>query len=263
MPTLRTPVLLVCLALSSTASIARAQQAVENPFTSAQDVTAGLKTFRSHCITCHGRSGLGDRGPNLTLGSFRHAVDDPAMFRVVRRGIPNTDMPGLYGNEKSTWQVVAYIRTLAQGQGSAPLSGDPINGERIFSAQEDCAQCHTVNMKGGGGGAPDLSDVGWRRSVAYLRRALTEPNANVDPEWWGMRVTQTTGERTSGWRLDEDTFSIRLLDPDRNLLSFDKGELLAFERLEDSPMASYEDILSAEDMDDLVAYLHSLGRGTP
>jgi hypothetical protein len=99
--------------------------------------------------------------------------------------------------------------------------------------------------------------------VAYLQRALTDPNANVDPEWWGTRVTRTTGEITSGWRLDEDTFSIRLLDPDRNLLSFYKDDLLAFERLEDSPMASYEDILSAEDMDDLVAYLHSLGRGTP
>ena len=264
MPRLKTPVLLVCLAVFSTASVASAQQAVENPFTTAQDVSVGMKTFRSNCITCHGRSGLGDRGPNLTLGSFRHAVDDPAMFRVVRRGIPNTDMSGLYGNEKSIWQVVAYIRTLAQGAASASLAGDPINGERIFSTQEDCAQCHTVNMQGGAAaGAPDLSNIGWQRSAAYLRRALTEPNANVDPEWWGIRVTQATGEVTSGWRLDEDTFSIRLLDPDRNLLSFDKGELLTFERLEDSPMASYEDILSAEDMDDLVAYLHSLGRGTP
>ena len=263
MPRLKTHVLLVCLAVFSTASAASAQQAVENPFTTAQDVSVGMKTFRSNCITCHGRTGLGDRGPNLTLGSFRHAVDDPAMFRVVRRGIPNTDMPGIYANEKSIWQVVAYIRSLAQGQGSAPLSGDPINGERVFSTQEDCAQCHTVNTKGGGGGAPDLSNIGWQRSVAYLQRALTDPNANVDPEWWGIRVTQTTGEITSGWRLDEDTFSIRLLDPDRNLLSFNKDDLLAFERLEDSPMASYEDILSAEDMDDLVAYLHSLGRGTP
>ena len=260
MPKLVTPVLLVCLALFATASIARAQQEVENPFTSAQDVSVGMKTFRSHCTTCHGRSGLGDRGPNLTLGSFRNAIDDPAMFRVVRRGIPNTDMPGLYNSDKSIWQIVAYIRTLAQGQGSEPLSGDPINGERIFYTQEDCAQCHTVNMKGGGG-APDLSNIGWQRSLAYLRRSLTEPNANVEPEWWGIRVTQTTGEITSGWRLDEDTFSIRLLDPDRNLLSFNKGELLAFERLADSPMASYEDILSEQEMDDLVAYLHSLGRG--
>ncbi|HBO89952.1 MAG TPA: hypothetical protein DD460_04320, partial [Acidobacteria bacterium] len=63
--------------------------------------------------------------------------------------------------------------------------------------------------------------------------------------------------------LDEDTFSIRLLDPDRNLLSFNKSDLLAYERLEGSPMASYEDILSEQEIDDLVAYLHSLGRGRP
>jgi putative heme-binding domain-containing protein len=256
------PAWLVCLALFSTATIARAQQEVENPFTSAQDVSAGMKTFLSHCTTCHGRSGLGDRGPNLTLGSFRHAIDDASMFRVVRRGIPNTDMPGLYMGDTSIWQTVAYIRTLAQGQGSEPLSGDPINGERIFYTQEDCAQCHTINTKGAGG-APDLSNIGWQRSLAYLRSSLTEPNANVDPEWWGIRVTQTNGEITSGWRLNEDTFSIRLLDPDRNLLSFNKDELLAFERLEDSPMASYEDILSEQEMDDLVAFLYSLGRGKP
>ena len=262
MPKLRTPVLLVCLALFSAASTARAQQEVENPFTSTQDVSAGMKTFRSHCTTCHGRSGLGDRGPNLTLGSFRYAINDPTMFRVVRRGIPNTDMPGLYNSDKNIWQIVAYIRTLAQNQDGEPLSGNPTNGERIFYTQEDCAQCHTVNTKGGGG-APDLSNIGWQRSATHLRRSLTAPNANVEPEWWGIRVTQTNGETTSGWRLDEDTFSIRLLDPDRNLLSFNKSELLAFERLEDSPMVSYEDILSEQEIDDLVAYLHSLGRGRP
>ena len=136
-------------------------------------------------------------------------------------------------------------------------------GCKHFHSPEDYANYTPPNTKGGGGGAPDLSNIGWQRSVAYLQRALTDPNANVDPEWWGIRVTQTTGEITSGWRLDEDTFSIRLLDPDRNLLAFNKGELLAFERLEDSPMASYEDILSEQDMDDLVAYLHSLGRGRP
>ncbi len=264
MPKLRTPVLLVCLALFLGTSTARAQQAVENPFTSTEDVSAGMKTFRSHCTICHGRSGLGDRGPNLTLGSFRYAIDDASMFRVVRRGIPNSDMPGLYNSDRNIWQIVAYVRTLAQGQNSESLSGDPINGEHIFYTQEDCAQCHTVNTEGGdSGGAPDLSDIGWQRSVTHLRRSLTEPNANVEPEWWGIRVTQANGEITSGWRLDEDTFSIRLLDPDRNLLSFNKSDLLAYERLEGSPMASYEDILSEQEIDDLVAYLHSLGRGRP
>ena len=262
MPKLRTPVVLVCLALFLATSTAMAQQAVENPFTSAEDVSAGMKTFRSHCTYCHGLSGLGDRGPNLTLGSFRYAIDDASMFRVVRRGIPNSDMPGLYNSDRNIWQIVAYVRTLAQGRNSESLPGDPTNGEHIFYAQEDCAQCHTVNTEGGEG-APDLSNIGWQRSVTHLRRSLTEPNANVEPEWWGIRVTQANGETTSGWRLDEDTFSIRLLDPDRNLLSFNKSDLLAYERLEGSPMASYEDILSEQEIDDLVAYLHSLGRGRP
>ena len=61
-----------------------------------------------------------------------------------------------------------------------------------------------------------------------------------------------------GWRLNEDRYSVRLLDRDDNLRSFQKDDLREFERLETSPMASYADVLSAQELDDLVAYLHSL-----
>ena len=40
------------------------------PKMTADDVTAGAKTFRSHCAECHGLNGEGGRGPNLSDGVF-------------------------------------------------------------------------------------------------------------------------------------------------------------------------------------------------
>ena len=53
-------------------------------------------------------------------------------------------------------------------------------------------------------------------------------------------------------------FSIRLLDSNENLVSVDKQSLHEIQRQRVSSMPGYADTLSAGELDDLVAYLHSL-----
>ena len=49
-----------------------------------------------------------------------------------------------------------------------------------------------VDGKGGRLG-PDLSRVGERRDPDELRTDLTNPNEDVEPRWWTIRVTRQTG----------------------------------------------------------------------
>ncbi len=249
---------LVLIALLATGSITVGAQenAARNPGTAAADVAAGQATFRSRCSICHGRSARGDRGPDLTRGRYLHATSDEAMFQVIREGLPGTDMPGLYLADATIWQLVAYVRSLAAAATPVEVAGDPQAGSRVFS-QQDCTQCHVLDGEGGRR-APDLSHIGWRRSPESLRLSLLEPDAEVHPRWWGVRAVEQDGTVVTGWRLDEDTYSVRLLDADDNLRALEKRTLREVERLETSPMGSYEGLLTDRELDDLVAYLYSL-----
>ena len=57
-----------------------------------------------------------------------------------------------------------------------------------------------------------------------------------------------------------DGQTIRIIDKDENLWSFSKSEVRSYERIETSTMPSYEQMLTASEVDDLVAYLFSLRR---
>ena len=59
--------------------------------------------------------------------------------------------------------------------------------------------------------------------------------------------------------MNEDTFTVRIMDNDENLWSFMKSEVRASERITTSTMPAAEN-LSESEVDDLVAYLFSLRR---
>ena len=75
-----------------------------------------------------------------------------------------------------------------------------------------------------------------------------------------MKITREDGSVVEGLRMAEDTFAIRIMDEDENLWSFLKGQIRSSERIETSTMPSYQQTLTASEVDDLVAYLASLRR---
>jgi mono/diheme cytochrome c family protein len=63
-----------------------------------------------------------------------------------------------------------------------------------------------------------------------------------------------------GARVNEDTFTIQLRDSNNELHSYRKADLRQVEKeFGKSAMPSFKDRLSASDVNDLVAYLSSLG----
>ena len=113
----------------------------------------------------------------------------------------------------------------------------------------------------GGHSGPDLSFIGSSRNPQHLRTSLVKPSEEFPIQWWTAQAEDKAGNRYSGARLNEDTYSIQLLDSKRDLITLQKADLRSLHiESKNSPMPSYQAKLTAGELDDLVAYLYSLRR---
>jgi len=235
--------------------------AQENPFATEVDVRIGARVFLSECGRCHGQDAKGNDetdAPDLTRGRFKNASTDVGLFQVVRDGIPGTTMIGIgWAPAPTIWQIVAYVKTLRIDPGDYDLPGSADRGRALFGGKGGCASCHMVDGAGGRRG-PDLSTVANRRKPDELLTDLTDPDETVGPRWWTLKVARADGSRVEGLRMNEDTFTLRIMDEGENLWHFAKKEIQSVERIETSTMPSVSETLSASEVDDLIAYLFSL-----
>lgn len=247
--------------LFATSLAAAAQEsttALQNPFDTDEDREAGEKTFVSQCASCHGRDGRGtSAGPDLSTGQFKRASSDVGIFQIINKGIPGSAMPGFQINSRPMWQVVAFIRSLSRNRDKRALPGDPARGAALFGSL-GCSGCHEVDGKGGHAG-PSLTTIGRRRSLAELRQSVSDPQASVSSDYWTARTQTKDGRKLSGRRLNEDTFSIQILDSKAGLVTVMKADQPKVEIDRRSPMPPLALKLTAEQLDHLVAYLATRG----
>jgi len=233
------------------------------------DVRAGGVMFGQLCVTCHGFGGGGGAGPPLNRPKLLNAPDEASLRAVISDGIPDRGMPRVRRTTPTELrQLVAYVQSLGATV-AAPVKGNPAKGAQLYAAQ-GCAGCHIVNGQGGVLG-PVLSDVGRLRGAAYLRQAMVDPGAVLPSgtlpipsrgykEYLPVRVVAADGQVVRGVRLNEDVFTIQIRDAAGRMHSFRKSEAKAIQREEGiSLMPAYGDRLKGEDLDDLVAYLSTLG----
>lgn len=232
--------------------------AKQNPYASAADVARGKRLFANNCAVCHGPQGAGGRGANLAQSSLPLAPDDPALFLVIREGIPGTEMPPGWWvlDDHEIWQVVAFVRTLGR-VASEKVTGDAQAGGNLFRTK-GCMGCHQVGAEGGRVGPP-LTGIGLRRGAAYLRAAVLDPASSLPEDFLQVQIVTRDGKRITGIRLNEDNYSFQIRDLSDQLHSFWKDELASLERQPGrTPMPGYRNQLSERELDDLVAYLVSL-----
>ena len=202
------------------------------------DIANGKKLFGVHCGRCHGMLGDGGEGPSLKRPRLVHAPDDERLFTVINDGIPGTGMPGTFApNNTELWQIAAFVRDLGRLPEEA-LPGDPARGKALFDAKGACRTCHIAEGAGRGIG-PELTNVGLRRNLEYLRRSMTHPDADypmTDDRFTGrinafltVNIVSPDGE-FEGMRVNEDEFSVQMRDLNGAIYSFDKGDLLSYER---------------------------------
>ena len=93
------------------------------------------------------------------------------------------------------------------------------------------------------------------RVIAYTH---FEPPAEVRPNNRFIRAVTQNGTTITGRLLNQDTFTVQLLDSKEQLVSLSKSNLREFSFVTNSPMPSYQDKLASQDVADLVSYLASL-----
>jgi len=221
------------------------------------DVENGFRLYGANCTTCHGENGDGVPGIDLRRGQFRRASSDADLIRIIANGIPGTAMPPHRFVSADLAGLVAYIRSLSDFERVAVPLGDAGRGQKLFEAKSGCAKCHRVNGEGSRIG-PDLSEIGAIRAPDSLQKSIVDPNSAVLPINRSVRAVTRNGQVIRGRRLNEDTYTVQIIDERERLISLDKTTLREYTVVKTSSMPSYKDELTAEELSDIVAYLHTL-----
>ena len=152
-------------------------------------------------------------------------------------------------------QLVAFIRAGFDPEGTAVRVGDASQGQVLFEGEGGCTECHRINGQGPRA-APDLSDIGAIRSPAALQRVLLDPYTALLPINRPVRIVMDDGEIITGRRLNEDTYSVQMIDSQERLRSLVKSQIVDYEISRDPTMDPTT--LSSDQVADVIGYLLSL-----
>ena len=245
-----------------------------NPFANdPKAVAAGESQFRANCAFCHGLGARGGgRGPDLTRAQKRHGKTDGDLFRTINDGIPGTAMPqngttsqGVGMTAQEIWQVIAYIRSVEK-KSDTTSPGNAAHGDKLFHGAAGCVTCHMVNGKGGRLG-PELTNVATARSTESLVESIRYPSRRLatglientkefPQEYETVSVVTADGQTFRGVTLNEDNYSVQMMDTQQQIHLFEKDKLKSFTKTRESLMPAYnEKTLSEQDLRDVLAYL--------
>jgi len=220
------------------------------------DIDNGLRLYRNTCVVCHGPDGDGVPGTDLGHGKFRHGTTNDDLEKIIMTGLPGTAMPANSFTEREAFSIVLYLRQMAQFSGGSakPANGDSARGKAIFEGKGGCTNCHRLQGTGSRVG-PDLSDIGTLRRAVELERSLLDPNAEVLPQNRYFRAVTKAGTEITGRLLNEDTFSVQLLDTKEHLVNLQKANLKDAAFIDKSAMPSFRDKLTSPEIADVITYL--------
>jgi cytochrome c oxidase cbb3-type subunit 3 len=272
-------IILFCIGLIVLFVAPRTLKAQEkNPFAGDTKVAKlGEYQFRLNCAFCHGLGARGGgRGPDLTRAQKRHGNSDVEMFHNIHDGIPGTAMPaatnggiGVGMTDEEIWQVVTYLRSVQVKAPAQPL-GNAGHGKELFYGSSACSVCHMIQGQGGRLG-PDLTTAGSSRSTEYLIESVRNPSRRLaqgifeamkefPQEYETASVVTADGTKLTGVLLNEDQFTVQMLDTREQLHLLEKDKLRSFEKRRESLMPAYDQkTLSDKDLQDLIAYLQAVG----
>ncbi|HEY3045750.1 MAG TPA: c-type cytochrome [Vicinamibacterales bacterium] len=224
------------------------------------DIEEGGRLYRINCIGCHGPEGNLVSGIDLGRNRFRRVSSDEEIVDVIMNGVPGTGMPPNAIVRLRAYNVVAYLRNMNASSGVrsiAAASGDISRGKALFEGKGACSTCHRVRGAGSRSG-PDLSEAGLMLRAIEIETSILDPDASISAASPPFRVVKKDGTVVSGLLLNQDMFSVQMLDANGALASIQKSDLRESGLLKSSPMPSYRDKLTPQELADLVAYVGAL-----
>ena len=169
---------------------------------------------------------------------------------------------------------------LAQTPPATLPPGDAVRGKAIVEGTKgNCLSCHRVGrtgalygpdlttiglpqlpQRGGGGGrggaatptpAPPAANL-----TPLLMQSIVDPNAVISVQNRYVRLTMKDGKAVWGKLLNLDTFYVQIFDSTEKLANVSRADVR--EMTIASPMPSYKDKLTAQELADVVEYLMTL-----
>lgn len=252
----RIPIGVAAVVLGALAVAARPHAQDHGQYTQA-DIDAGAKVYRSQCATCHGPNGDQVSGIDLRRGQFRRAASDEDLARVITNGVTGTGMPPFALQPAELTGVIAFIRAGFDPNARPVRVGTAARGRAIVEGKGACLSCHRI---GGAGSrvAPDLTDIGAARPADALHRSLTDPSSGMMPINRPVRITMKDGRTISGRRLNEDTYTVQVIDDKERLHSIAKSDMRNYVVETKSTMPSFAGTLTGDELADVIAYLLTL-----
>lgn len=182
-------------------------------------------------------------------------MTDEDLRLAIQTGNPDAGMPAFPLEAVELVRLVAFIRAGFDPAGVVVDIGDAENGRVLFEGKGGCAVCHRVNGIGPRA-APDLSDIGAVRTPAALQRKLLDPSGSMMPINRPVKLVTRDGRTFQGRRLNEDTYSVQMIDLDERLVSLVKEDLVEYEIGRTSLMP--EAPLTNDEVADVIGYLLTL-----
>jgi cytochrome c oxidase cbb3-type subunit 3 len=224
------------------------------------DIEEGGRLYRINCIGCHGPEGNLVSGIDLGRNRFRRVTSDDEIVDVIMNGVPGTGMPPNAIQRLRAYNVVAYLRSMNATSGIksiAAATGDAGRGKALFEGKGACSTCHRVFGKGSRNG-PDLSEAGLMLRAIEIETSILDPNASLSTTSPPFRAVRKDGTVISGLLLNQDMFTVQVLEANGALASLQKSDLRESGLLKNSPMPSYRDKLTPQELADLIAYVGAL-----
>jgi len=220
------------------------------------DIAAGGQFYRMNCVGCHGGDGAAVSGIDLGRGKFKISKNDEDLVKIIVNGLPGTGMPSTNSSTARATMIVAYLRTMNEVKGRqsiAAASGNAGRGKNLFEVKGGCIGCHRILGSGGRSG-PDLSEVGHLLRPIDIETAILDADAQYPLGTRPVRVVRKSGAVLSGLLVNQDTYSLQLVDQEGSLRSIDRSEVKE-EGPTPSWMPSYRGKFDAQELADLIAYL--------
>lgn len=89
----------------------------------------GAGVYRTNCISCHGRNGEGNVGPNLTDEFFKYVRKPEDVFTIITKGAGNGAMPA-WGNRLGINERV-LVSSFVMSMRGKNLEGKGADGQEI------------------------------------------------------------------------------------------------------------------------------------
>jgi quinoprotein glucose dehydrogenase len=137
--------------------------------------------------------------------------------------------------------------------------GNTAEGKKIFleRAEVSCVRCHKLNGEGGEVG-PDLTGIGTRQTREYLLESIVLPNKEIAAGFESAVVTLKNGTTYAGVIKSETATELELNSPEDGLIKLKKDTIRSRERGLSGMPEELRQVLTKQDLRDLVEFLSSL-----